>query len=246
LRSTQTLAGELGVGVHTHLAEAKTHAEIGEALYGVPIVKHLERLGFLHDRLSVAHAIWLDDEEIGLLAQYNVKVVHNPASNLRLGSGIARIKRMMRSGVTIGLGSDSANAATNYSVFEQMKLAALVPRSVWPPEDWVLAEEAFEMATLGGARALLLDRIIGSIEEGKKADLVVLRPSSSLLPLNNLIDQLALAENGDSVETVLVDGKTVMLEKRLQTIDESSVVAKVSSLQPRIRAAHAAVAARGS
>jgi 5-methylthioadenosine/S-adenosylhomocysteine deaminase len=238
------LARELGVGIHTHLAEAKNHAEIGKAIYGEPIVKHLERLGFLNGDLSVAHAIWLEDDEIGLLAKYKVKVVHNPAANLRLGSGAARVKEMIRSGVSVGLGSDSANAGTIYSIFEQMKLATLMPRSVWPPENWVLPDEVFEMATLGGARALLLERLIGSIEEGKKADLVILHPASSLLPLNNLMDQLVLAENGDSVETVLVDGKPVMLGRRIRTIDEESIWAKASSLQPRIRQAHAAVMAR--
>jgi 5-methylthioadenosine/S-adenosylhomocysteine deaminase len=238
------LAQELGVGMHTHLAEAKNHAEVGKAIYGEPIVKHLERLRFLNADLSVAHAIWIDDEEIDLLEKYRVKVVHNPAANLRLGSGTARIKQMIRAGLSVGLGSDSANAGTNYSIFEQMKLATLLPRSFWPPENWLLADEALEMATLGGARALLLDRLIGSIEEGKQADLIILNPSSSLLPLNNPVDQLALAENGDSVETVLIDGKPVMLERRIRTIDEESVRAGVSSLQPRIRQAHAAVTAR--
>ena len=209
-----------------------------------PIVKHLERLGFLNSCLSVAHAIWIDEEEIGLLGKYNVKVVHNPAANLRLGSGMASIKEMIRSGVSVGLGCDSVNAGTNYSIFEQMKLATLIPRSLWSPEHWVLPDEALEMATLGGARALLLDRMIGSIEEGKKADLVILNPSSSLLPLNNLTDQLVLGENGDSVESVFVDGKSVMYERRVRTIDEESVRSQIASLQPKIGAAHGSVLAR--
>jgi len=246
LELSATLARKLGVGIHTHLAEAKNHAEVGKAIYGEPIVKHLERLGFLSGDLSVAHAIWIDQEEIGLLEKYNVKVVHNPAANLRLGSGIARIKEMIRSGIPVGLGCDSVNAGTNYSIFEQMKLATLMPRSLWSPEHWISAGEALEMATLGGARALLMDGIIGSVEEGKKADLVILNPSSSLLPLNNLTDQLALAENGDSVETVLVDGKPVMWERRILSIDEESLRAQVSSLHPRISEAYAAVTARAS
>ena len=246
LELSATLARELGVGIHTHLAEAKNHAEVGKAIYGEPIVKHLERLGFLSGDLSVAHAIWIDQEEIGLLGKYNVKVVHNPAANLRLGSGIARIKEMIRSGIPVGLGCDSVNAGTNYSIFEQMKLATLMPRSLWSPECWISPGEALEMATLGGARALLMDGIIGSVEEGKKADLVILNPSSSLLPLNNLIDQLALAENGDSVETVLVDGKPVMWERRILSIDEESLRVQVSSLHPRISEAYAAVTARAS
>src|SRR5215470_11684189 len=241
---TATLAHELEIGIHTHLAEAKNHAEVGKTIYGESIVKHLERLGFLSNDLSVAHAIWIDEEEIELLGKYNVKVVHNPAANLRLGSGMARVKHMIRSGVSVGLGCDSVNAGTNYSIFEQMKLATLMPRSLWSPEHWLLPNEVLEMATLGGARALLLDRMIGSIEEGKKADLVILNPSSSLLPLNNLVDQLALGENGNSVESVLVDGKPVMWERRIRTIDEESLRAQVFSLQPRIRKAHAAVMAR--
>ena len=146
----------------------------------------------------------------------------------------------------MGLGCDSVNAGTNYSIFEQMKLATLMPRSLWSPEHWISAGEALEMATLGGARALLMDGIIGSVEEGKKADLVILNPSSSLLPLNNLTDQLALAENGNSVETVLVDGKPVMWERRILSIDEESLRAQVSSLHPRISEAYAAVTARAS
>jgi 5-methylthioadenosine/S-adenosylhomocysteine deaminase len=246
LELTARLARELGIGIHTHLAETKNHAETGKTIYGEPMVKHLERLGFLNADLTVAHAIWIDGEEMALLAKHNVKVVHNPAANLRLGSGIARVKEMIRSGITVGLGCDSANAGTNYSIFEQMKLATLMPRSLWPPEHWLLPDEAVEMATLGGARALLLDRSIGSIEEGKKADLVILHPSSSLVPLNNLMDQLALAENGDSVESVFVDGEAVMVDRRIRTIDEESIRANVFSLQPRIRAAHAAVTARAS
>ena len=148
--------------------------------------------------------------------------------------------------IAIGLGCDSVNAGTNYSVFEQMKLATLMPRSLWSAEEWLVPDETLEMATLGGARALLLDRIIGSIEEGKKADLVILNPSSSpsLLPLNSIVDQLVFAESGASVESVFVDGKAVMLNGRIKTIDEERVKTKVSSLQPRIGKAHAAVMAR--
>jgi len=173
-------------------------------------------------------------------------VVHNPASNMRLGSGAARVKEMIRSGLRVGLGTDSANAGTVYSIFEQMKLAVLMPRCVWPPENWVLPGEAFEMATLGGARALLLDQVIGSIEQGKQADLVILKPSLSLSPMNNLVNQLVFAENGDSVEAVFVDGKPLMLQRRIQMVDEEDILGQASSLKARIREAQAAVLARPS
>ena len=146
-------------------------------LYGEPIVHHLEKIGFLGSALSVAHAIWLSDQEIDILKRHDVKIVHNPSSNMKLGSGVARVKQMVNMSLAIGLGADSVNAGTIYSIFEQMKLSVLLPRSLWGAEDWVLPSEAFMMATQGGARALLLDEIVGSIEEGKKADLAILSPS---------------------------------------------------------------------
>ena len=234
LMSSRELAEELKVGIHTHLAETRTHAEIGKELYGEPIVNHLERIGFLSPDLSVAHCIWLQDQEVEALRRYAVKVVHNPSSNMKLGSGVARVKSMHNKGLTVGLGADSVNAATVYSIFEQMKLSILLPRSLWQAEDWVRPSEAFQMATLGGASAVLLDRIIGSIEAGKKADLVILNPSISLCPMNDLMGELALCEHGDSVETVLVDGRPIMMEKKIMVADEQAVRERLFSLQPRI------------
>jgi cytosine/adenosine deaminase-related metal-dependent hydrolase len=231
------LAEEMDVGIHTHLLETNRNAEAGRRLHGEPILPHLEKIGFLSGRLSVAHCNWLEDEDIDMLAKHDVKVVHNPSANMKLGSGFARVKKMRRTGLTVGLGADSVNAGTVYSVFEQMKLAVLAPRILWGPEDWVLPEEAFEMATLGGAKALLLDEFVGSIEEGKKADLVVLNPKISLLPANDLINQIALGENGESVESVFVDGTPVLLNGRVETVNETDVLAALASLTPRIRQA---------
>jgi len=231
------LAQELGVGVHTHLAETKSHAEVARNLYGEPMVKHLEKIGFLGPHLSVAHSIWLDEEELDILSRYRVNVVHNPSSNMKLGSGVARIRRMLNRGIAVGLGADSVNAGTVYSVFEQVKLAVLLPRAVWGPEDWISTDEAFEMGSLGGARAVLLSDAIGTIEEGKKADFVVLKPSTGLLPANNLTAQLALSAGGESVETVFVDGAPILLNGRITKIDEVALLEALSSLGPRISAA---------
>jgi len=234
LMCCKEIAEELQVGIHTHLAETRRHAEVGKKLYGEPIVNHLEKIGFLSSKLSVAHAIWLEDREIDILKRHSVRVVHNPSSNMKLGSGVARVKKMLSEDLTVGLGADSVNAATIYSIFEQMKLSVLLPRTHWAPEDWILPSEAFEMGTLGGAKAVLLDGTIGSIEEGKKADLVILNPSISLQPLNDLMNELALCENGSSVESVFIDGKAVMLGKRMTLIDEEALLARFSSLRPKI------------
>jgi len=234
LMACREIADDSNIVVHTHLAETKSHAEIGRKLYGEPIVHHLERIGFLGPALSAAHAIWLEDQEIDILKRHDVKISHNPSSNMKLGSGVARVKKMLYSGLAVGLGADSVNAGTIYSIFEQMKLSVLLPRAIWQAEDWVLPHEALMMATQGGARALRLDSIVGSIEEGKKADLVILNPSISLLPNNEIIDELVLCENGGSVETVFIDGKSVMVGKRITAIDEEAILAKISSMEPRI------------
>lgn len=241
LLACRELAEEFNVGLHTHLAETRKHAEVGRELYGEPIVRHLERIGFLSSALSVAHAIWLDEQEIAALKRHNVKIVHNPSSNMKLGSGIARVKKMLNEGLAVGLGADSVNAGTIYSIFEQMKLSVLLPRSLWGSDAWVLPSEAFAMGTDGGSRALLLDSIIGSIEEGKKADLVILKPFISLMPNNQIVDELALCENGSSVESVFIDGRPVMLEKQITTTDEEAIRAKISSMEPRIARAKAEV-----
>jgi cytosine/adenosine deaminase-related metal-dependent hydrolase len=230
------LADDLGVGVHTHLAETKSHAQVARNLYGQPMVKHLEKIGFLGPHLSVAHSIWLDEVEIDTLSRYRVNVVHNPSSNMKLGSGTAGIKKMLDRGITVGLGADSVNAGTVYSIFEQMKLSVLLPRAVWESDHWISPEEAFEMGCLGGARAMLLGDEIGSIEEGKKADLVVLNRSTSFLPANKLTAQLALSEGGESIETVFVDGEPVLLNGRFTKIDEAAVLEALSSFTPRIAA----------
>ena len=234
LIACREIAEEFNVGLHTHLAETRKHAEIGNELYGEPIVHHLENIGFLSSALSVAHAVWLSDQEIDILKRRDVKIVHNPSSNMKLGSGVARVKQMLNQGLAVGLGADSVNAGTIYSIFEQMKLSVLLPRILWGPDDWVSPSEAFAMGTEGGSRALLLNRIIGSIEEGKKADLAILKPSISLMPNNDVVDELALCENGGSVESVFIDGKPVMLGKKITTIDEEAILAKFSAMEPRI------------
>jgi cytosine/adenosine deaminase-related metal-dependent hydrolase len=240
LIACRDLAEELGVAMHTHLAETRHHAEVGRKLYGEPIVHHLAKLDLLGPKLSVAHAIWIDDDEIELLKRHHVGVVHNPSSNMKIASGVARVKKMLDAGLAVGLGADSVNAGTTYSIFEQMKLAVLLPRTHWTPEHWLSPAEAFAMGSAGGAKALGLDATVGSIEEGKKADLTVLNPAISLAPNNALIDELALCENGASVESVFVDGIAVLLERKITGVDEAALRAELAKMEPKIARAKAA------
>lgn len=240
--STELLAGlartasECHVHVHTHLLETKGQALMAERLYGVPITRYLDQVGLLTEALSVAHAVWVGEEDIRRLAECGVTVVHNPLSNLTLGSGVMPLLALRASGVRLALGTDSPNSGGHHELFESMRMAAALPRAFEPdPDLWVTAEETFRWATLGGARAAGLADRIGAIEVGKAADLVLLkRRTSTLTPLNHLIRQLVFCERGESVETVLVGGRIVVRSGRLLTLDEETVLKEAESLGERL------------
>jgi cytosine/adenosine deaminase-related metal-dependent hydrolase len=165
-----------------------------------------------------------------LLAAAGASVVHNPASNLKLGSGIAPVTELKKRGVNVALGTDGGDTSDNYSIFEQMRLAAFVSRMNTPePNDWVTAADALRMATINGAKAIPEWRgKIGAIRTGYRADLVILKPHLRLRPLNNVIHQLVYCEGGESVDTVLVDGEIVVSDGRLTRVDEDALIKAVA------------------
>lgn len=202
--------------VHTHLLETRVQAHVARRLYGHTMVEHIRTLGLLRKGFSGAHAVWLSDRDLDLMAEAGAGISHNPLSNLYLGSGIARVPELLRRGVAVGIGSDGPNCGSTTSLIETMKLAAVVHR-IGEPERarWVSASDAFRMATLGGASALGLEHEIGSIVPGKKADLVLLRADApAFVPLNDPVTQLVYGETGASVDVVLVDGQVVVDEGR--------------------------------
>lgn len=231
------LAEEYDTGIHSHILETKIQADTALHLYGKPMLIHLDELGCLNERWSLVHSVWLTREEAEIAAHRGAVIVHNPASNLILGSGIAPVNMYRNLGLTVALGTDGANCGGNLNMFEAIKLAAMMHKfSEANPEKWVTAKEALKMATLNGAKVSLQDKKIGSLEVGKRADVVILNPEKSpaLLPIQKPIWQIVYAESGAAVETVLIQGKVVLEDGKILTIDEKKVYNEVNGRADRI------------
>jgi 5-methylthioadenosine/S-adenosylhomocysteine deaminase len=237
------LAREHGVGVHTHLSESKTQVIAAQCRWGKTAVAQLADLGLLGPGFVGAHGVWLTDDDIRRLADAGGAIAHNPASNLRLGSGIAAVREMLDRGVTVGLGTDGSMSSDNQNLFEAMRLAGLVGNVRFPhhAERWLSAAEVWRMATVGSACVLGLDADIGAIEPGRKADLVMLRAESTFLrPLNDVLGALVFVETGADVDTVLVDGRLVLKNGRVLTVDEERLRAQAQEAADRVRAKNTA------
>jgi 5-methylthioadenosine/S-adenosylhomocysteine deaminase len=197
------LAEEYDVLLQTHLAESKTQAVLGYKKYGRSLVAHLQALNVLGPRLSAAHGIWLDSDDISRLAAAGAGVVHNPMSNLWLGSGVAPSRALLDAGVCLGIGTDASNTSDGQNMFEALRLAAFLSR-VGDADygRWLSAEEVFRAATEGSAKILNLDRI-GRLEPGYRADIVFLDIGHiNYVPLRNPLRQMVLAENGAAIQSV--------------------------------------------
>lgn len=207
----------------THVLEHRKGTQTAQELWGKSEVEHLNDLGVLSPRFCIAHAVWVTDKEIKLLAKNGVSVLHSPELNIRLGGGVAEIHKMLEAGVNVALGADSA---TNQIMFDVMKLTGIVHRiGVDDPADWIYAEDILKMATINGAKALRMEDHVGSIEVGKKADIILLDLDSVWLsPLTDIACRLVYFENGSSVHTVIIDGKIVVQHGKLTTIDEEEVL----------------------
>jgi guanine deaminase len=236
LREVVKVAAQYDLGIHTHLLETRLQAWTAQKIYAKTICAHLAEIGFLSSRLSTAHSIWLNEREMDLLASAGASAVHNPASNLKLGSGIAPVAKLKAHGVNVALGTDGGDTSDSYSIFEQMRLAAYLSRVVAEdPDRWVTAFDALKMGTANGAQAVPAWRgKIGKIKPGYRADLVLLKPSLRLRPLRDIVNQLVFCEGGQSVDTVLVDGKVVVQSGRLSGVNEESLIRRVEPISKKM------------
>ena len=233
------LAREYGVGVHTHLAESKVQVIESQRRWGKTIVERLADHGLLDARFVGAHAIWLTGDDIRRLGDAGAAVAHNPGSNLRLGCGIAPVREMLDAGLAVGLGTDGSVCADNQNLFEALRIASVVSTIRFPhaTERWLDAATVWRLVTAGSARVLGVAGDLGAIAPGRKADLVLLRADSVFLrPLADPLNALVYAETGASVETVLVDGRVVLENGRVTTLDETRIYARVQEAADRQRA----------
>jgi guanine deaminase len=241
------ISDEHDIRLQTHLAESRAQAAIGQDRYGKSLVAHLEAIGFLSDRLSVAHAIWLDDDEIKRLGAAGVKVAHNPSSNLRLGSGVAPVRKMLREGVTVGIGTDASNTSDGQNMFEATRLAAYLSRiDGFDTEEWISAGEALHLATEGSANILGFEKI-GRIAPGYEADIVFLRlDSPHYVPLRAPLIQMVYGENGASIDTVMIGGRIVFRDGRLLTLDEAALRHRAEKAAQRLDETNVEIFASGA
>jgi 5-methylthioadenosine/S-adenosylhomocysteine deaminase len=191
---------------------------------GASPVDYLNRIGFLNNRVIAAHMVWANDGEIQILKRLGVGVVHNPQSNMKLASGVAPVPKMMMAGVRVGLGTDGAASNNDLSMWEEMDTAAKLQKVFSGDPKLMPAEEAFELATIRGAEALHMEKEIGSIEKGKRADLVIVeRDALNQIPLYNIYSDLVYATKASDVQTVIINGRIVMRDRRLLTLDEAAI-----------------------
>jgi 5-methylthioadenosine/S-adenosylhomocysteine deaminase len=239
--AARDVARDYEVGLHTHLAESKVQAIAGMRRYNRTLAAHLDSLGVLGPRFTGAHGVWLDEDDMRRLADRGASIAHNPGSNLRLGSGVAPVRRLRDLGVNVGIGSDGSSSSDNQNMFEAMRTASFVSR-VQDPDTatWLSTDEAVEMATEGGARALGFGDAIGRIAPGFKADLVFLDLGDlNYVPLNDPVNQIVHCEDGSAVGGVMVGGRMVLEGGRLTTIDEAKLRRDVERAIERLRAASA-------
>ena len=232
------LARDFEVGLHTHLLESKIQAVVGKARYGTTVTRHLAKLGVLGPRFTGAHGVWTDEEDMRVLAGAGANIAHNPGSNMRLGNGIARVKRMRELGVNVGIGTDSVTCSDNLNMYESMRLAAMSSRVQGPDTArWLSAEDCFLQATEASARALGFERI-GRLAPGYKADIVFLDLASiNWIPYGDPTNRIVHLEDGTSVDSVMVGGRFAVRGRRLVHVD-------LATLKTRAEAAWAGIEGR--
>jgi 5-methylthioadenosine/S-adenosylhomocysteine deaminase len=235
LRRIVALAEELDLPIHTHVHETRAEIEQGMERNGARPIERLRHLGIVSPRLIAVHSVHLDERELDLFARERVSVAHCPSSNMKLASGIAPVPAMRKRGIAVGLGTDGAASNNRLDVLGEMRMAALLAKVAGGDACAVSAEDALEMATLEPARALGLDRHIGSITEGKAADLAAIDLSSfETLPLFDPVSHLVYCAGREHVTDVWVGGEARLVDRKLRGIDEQELHAKAKWWQGRI------------
>lgn len=223
------------MGIHVHLSESESEISQIQEKYGCTPIALAEKCGIFDVPAIAAHCVQVTDEDIDILKRKNVSVVTNPASNMKLGNGFAPIAKMLDAGVNVCLGTDGAASNNCLNMFHELSLLTLIHKGTGKTPQCVSAKEGFRIATINGAKALGLEKEIGSIEVGKKADLAILDLCTpSLTPRNNLIAGLSYSANGSEVDTVIINGQVTMENRKILTMDEKQVYAKIQDIIVRM------------
>jgi 5-methylthioadenosine/S-adenosylhomocysteine deaminase len=236
LKQAHAFSERHGVPLVIHVAEDYAEVKTIQERYNSSSVSYLDRIGLLDQRVIAAHVVWPNEEDIKTLASRSVGVAHCPQSNMKIAAGAAPVPQMLRAGVAVGLGTDGAASNNDLNLWEEMDTAAKLHKLIMKDATVINAREALEMATIRGARAIHKDKEIGSLEAGKLADLLIVKMDNAWqTPLYNVYSQLVYATKASDVETVMINGRTVMDNRRVLTIDERAARAKATEYRDRIR-----------
>ncbi|HET9994741.1 MAG TPA: amidohydrolase [Candidatus Acidoferrum sp.] len=238
LQDAAALARKYKAPILIHVAEMKKELDDSRAQNGTTPVQYLDKIGVLGPDVVAAHCIWVDEADRKILAQRQVGCVHNPSSNMMLSSGVAPVPEMRAAGVAVGLGTDGPAGSNNdLDLMEEMDLAAKLQKITKMDPRALGAKTVVEMATIEGAKAVHMEKEIGSLEAGKKADIILIGlDAPNAVPMYDVYSQLAYALKGSDVETVIIGGRVVMRDKKLLTLDEAAVIAKAREYKNKVEA----------
>jgi 5-methylthioadenosine/S-adenosylhomocysteine deaminase len=237
LKAAKALADRYGVPLTTHVSETQDEVRQIHDKYGVTSIQWLDRLGILGPNVFLNHGVWLTEQDLAIIKRSGAAVTHNPESNMKLASGTAPVVRMLALGIPVGLGTDGAASNNNLDMFETMDFTAKLHKLVTMNPTALPAQTVVEMATLGGARALGMAQQLGSLEAGKRADMILVDTGSAAgQPLYNVYSQLVYSLKGADVTASIINGKVVMLDRRILTLDEKQILANAKEMRKRILA----------
>jgi 5-methylthioadenosine/S-adenosylhomocysteine deaminase len=235
LRAARAFSDRTGAPIVTHISETKREVDDSVKAHGASPIAYLDRIGFLGERVIAAHVVWPQGTDTQILKKHGVGVVHNPQSNMKLAAGVAPVPQMMKEGLRVGLGTDGAASNNDLSMWEEMDSAAKLHKVMSNDPKVMSAREAFELATIRGAEALHLEKVIGSLEVGKRADLVIVESDSlNQIPSYNVYSDLVYATKASAVQTVIINGRVVMRDRRLLTLNERAIKASAKVFRERI------------
>jgi len=237
LRNAVALARRYNAPILIHVSETKREVDESRAKFGGSPVAYLDRIGLLAPDVLAAHCVWVDDADIATLVKKDVGCAHNPSSNMMLASGSAPVVAMLKAGVRLGLGTDGPAGSNNdLNMLEEMDLAAKLRKVSQMDPRALSAQQALELATIGGARALHMEKEIGSLEAGKKADLILLRTDAPhTVPSYNVYSQIVYTLKGSDVETVVINGRLVMEGRRMLTLNEREIITKALEYAEKVK-----------
>jgi len=236
LMTIKQIARERGVLYLTHLAETRDEVHTIRERYGRTPVRHLHDIGVLDEHTVAVHCTWVDDEEIAIMAETGTRVSHNPESNMKLAAGIAPVPKMIDAGITVGLGTDGCASNNDLDLFSEMDMAAKVHKVALLDPTVMDASTVLRMATIDGAKVLGIDDMVGSVETGKRADLIIIDMNKPhLTPLYNNCSHLVYAASGADVMTSIIDGQVVMRDRRILTFDVDDIMREVRRIGATIR-----------